>query len=91
MPRDLFPSSTQQPCAGAVVKLHYNLTAFSAVGRGVRHDVCSIAQHDTEKASLGFLQVTVAITDIGEGSHERFFELKDPKDASRTMATLKVP
>ena len=67
------------------------MTAFSAFGRGVRHDVCSIAQHDTEKAFLGFLQVTVAITDIGEGSHEHLFELKDPKDASRTMATLKVP
>ncbi len=35
-------------------------------------------------------QVTVAIKDIEEGSHVRSFELKDPKDASRTMATLKV-
>ena len=36
------------------------------------------------------VQVTVAIKDIDEGSHVRSFELKDPKDASRTMATLKV-
>ena len=36
------------------------------------------------------LQVTVAITDIEQGSHVRSFELRDPKDASRTMATLKV-
>ncbi len=35
-------------------------------------------------------QVTVSIKDIEEGSHVRSFELKDPKDASRTMATLKV-
>ena len=74
-----------------MVKLRCNFTAFSAIGRGVRYDACSIDQHDIEKAFLGFLQVTVAIKDIEEGSHERSFELKDPKDASRIMATLKVP
>ena len=36
------------------------------------------------------VQVTVAVKDIEEGSHVRSLELKDPKDASRTMATLKV-
>jgi hypothetical protein len=44
-----------------------------------------------EKTFRAFLQVTVAIRDIEEGSHERSFELKDLKDASRTMAKLKVP
>lgn len=39
---------------------------------------------------MSYEQVTVAIKDIQEGSHVRSFELKDPKDASRTMATLKV-
>ena len=57
----------------------------------MRYDACSIDQHNIEKAFLGFLQVTVAIKDIEEGSYERSFELKDPKDASRTMAMLKVP
>ena len=39
---------------------------------------------------MSYGQVTVAIKDIQEGSHVRSFELKDPKDVSRTMATLKV-
>ena len=36
------------------------------------------------------MQVTVAVSDIEEGCHVRSLELKDPKDASRIMATLKV-
>ena len=32
----------------------------------------------------------MAVTDIEQGSHVRTFELRDPKDASRAMATLKV-
>jgi len=49
------------------------------------------AQRDREQAgAVVLVQVTVAIKDIQQGCHLRSFELKDPKDASRTMATLKV-
>ena len=32
----------------------------------------------------------MGVTDIEQGSHVRSFELRDPKDANRIMATLKV-
>ncbi|CAK0735032.1 hypothetical protein CVIRNUC_000518 [Coccomyxa viridis] len=57
----------------------------------VLHSNAHVMMKVRDRQEGGFFgSVTVGVTDIEQGSHVRSFELRDPKDANRIMATLKV-